>query len=96
MSIIGDFVSGRSNKLARDLLAASVVVSGCFVLAGMYLDATTRAFRGLNQQMPDRVAAQAKQQAPKTESYTITRSVLDDAPNATGSIGQSKNAKDKK
>jgi hypothetical protein len=96
MSIIGDFVSGRSNKLARDLLAACVVVSGCFVMAGMYLDASTRAFRGMNQQIPGRVAAQAQQQNGKTETYQITRSVLDDPSATTGSINPSNAGKNKK
>jgi hypothetical protein len=82
MGFIGDFLAGRTHKLARDFLFTGfVILTLCFgavsILSSMMQDMRMAS----RQPLPSRVA----QNAPATTT-TIVRSVLDDNP-TTASIG---------
>jgi hypothetical protein len=82
MSAIIDFVSGRSNKLLRDILAASAVTVLACVGAVTIVQTATDRMLVARQPLPPRLEAnRLPSNGPIT---TVTRSVLDD-PVITGS-----------
>ena len=82
MSAILDFVSGRSNKLLRDILAASAVTALACVGAVTIVQTATDRMLVARQPLPPRLEAN---RAPANGPITsVTRSVLDD-PVITGS-----------
>jgi hypothetical protein len=82
VSFLSDFLAGRTNKLARDFLGASVVIIGLCVGAVSVLQSLLDTLRTEGRQaMPSRIA----QNGP-VQTQTIVRSVLDDNV-TTASIG---------
>jgi putative intracellular protease/amidase len=82
MGLIGDFIAGRTHKLARDFLFTGfVIIALCFgaitLLSGMLQDMRVAG----RQPLPPRVAANGP-----VQTQTIVRSVLDDNV-TTASIG---------
>ncbi|MCA3585680.1 MAG: hypothetical protein IOC90_07350 [Methylocystis sp.] len=80
-----EFLTGRKNKLLRDMLAASVVVALICVAAVTSINAAVTTFTASRQPMPPRIAY-GQGGAGYGPVTTIMRSVLDDAT-LTGSIG---------
>jgi len=80
---IADFLAGRSNKLLRDMLAASAAVALCCVGTATMIRAAAENFRAARQPMPARL--EANRPPSSGAVVTVTRSVLDD-PIVTGSI----------
>jgi hypothetical protein len=84
MGIIGDFLSGKTHKLARDFLLTGAVITGvCFMAVGVINTMVENMKVAQRQALPQRIAT--GQPRPAGEITTITRSVLDDNI-ATGSI----------
>jgi uncharacterized membrane protein YfcA len=82
MGFIGDFIGGRTNKLARDFLLSGLAIVALCVGAVTLLTRTLEDFRVANRQpLPPRVAG-----AGPTVTHEIVRSILDDNP-TTASIG---------
>ncbi len=82
MSAILDFVSGRSNKLLRDILAASFVTVLACVGAVTVVQTATDRLMVARQPLPPRL--EANRTPNNAPIVTVTRSVLDD-PIITGS-----------
>ncbi len=82
MGFILDFVSGRSNKLLRDILAASAVTLLACVGAVSLVQSATDRILVARQPLPPRLEANRTPSAGPI--VTVTRSVLDD-PIITGS-----------
>ncbi len=85
MGSIVDFLAGRSNKLLRDMLIASTIVTGMCLVALVSINQVVESIKTARQPLPSRVQA-AQNNASNGQITTITRSVLDD-PLLTGSIG---------
>ncbi|MGL4634701.1 MAG: hypothetical protein ACRCWF_01865 [Beijerinckiaceae bacterium] len=84
MSFIGDFLSGKTHKLARDFLFSGAVIAiMCFVAVRYINEMVENVKLAQKQTLPQRVAA--AQPRPDNEIRTITRSVLDDNV-VTGSV----------
>jgi hypothetical protein len=82
MSFIGDFIAGRTHKLARDFLFTGfVILTMCFGAVSLLSSAMQEMRMASRQPLPPRVA----QGGPVTTT-TVVRSVLDDNP-TTASIG---------
>jgi hypothetical protein len=75
---------GRSNKLLRDMLAASSMIAVFCVMAATYISATVETIKASRQPMPARVQTAATP-APSNQITSVTRSVLDDQI-VTGSV----------
>jgi hypothetical protein len=84
MDAIIDFISGRSNKLARDMLIASFFVVGLCLVALLSINKAVETIRVARQPLPSKIQTAQNQQSAG-QITTITRSVLDD-PVLTGSI----------
>jgi hypothetical protein len=85
MQSITDFIAGRSNKLLRDMLVASGLITAMCLVAVVSINQVVESIKSARQPLPSRI--QAVQNAPQNgQITTITRSVLDD-PVVTGSIG---------
>jgi Flp pilus assembly protein protease CpaA len=84
MTGIVDFITGRSNKLLRDILIASFFVAGLCMVALLSINKAVETIRVARQPLPSRIQSTQSQQATG-QITTITRSVLDD-PVLTGSI----------
>ena len=84
MTAIVDFLAGRTNKLLRDLLAASLLVAvGCVGAVG-FIRSAADSYRVALQPLPPRL--EAGRATGEGRITTVTRSVLDD-PVFTGSTG---------
>ncbi len=82
MGFFGEFFAGRTHKLARDFLFASVAILGLCLGAILMLTYALEEMRVANRQnLPARVA-----NSGVTQTQTIVRSVLDDNL-TTASIG---------
>lgn len=82
MSFLSDFLSGRSNKLARDFLGAGIaIILMCFGAVSLLNSALDTMRTAGRQQLPARLA----QNGP-VQTQTVVRSVLDDNV-TTASIG---------
>ncbi len=85
MGGITDFIAGRSNKLLRDMLIASGLITAMCLVAVVSIGHVVESIKVARQPLPPRL--QTVQNAPQNgQIITITRSVLDD-PVLTGSIG---------
>ncbi len=83
MGFIGDFLAGRTFKLARDFLFAGVaIVVLCFGALTAFTSLIEQSRVASRQSLPPRIANQG---APVV-TQEIVRSVLDDNP-TTASIG---------
>jgi putative intracellular protease/amidase len=82
MGIFGDFIAGRTHKLARDFLVSGfVIVALCFGAVTL-LTRTLEEIRATGRQsLPPRVAGNGP-----SMTYETVRSILDDNP-TTASIG---------
>ena len=86
MGAFVDFLTGRSNKLLRDILTASAVTVFACVGAVTIVQTATEHLRVGRQPMPPRLEAnRLPTNGGSTSVTTITRSVLDE-PVMTGSI----------
>jgi hypothetical protein len=84
MNPLVDFLAGRTNKLLRDLLGASLLVAlGCVGAVG-FIRSAADSYRMALQPMPPRL--EAGRASGEGRITTVTRSVLDD-PVFTGSTG---------
>ena len=82
MGFIGDFLAGRTYKLARDFLFSGLIIIALSMGAMVVLSRLIEDMRVANRQsLPPRVAA-----AASGSTQTIVRSVLDDNV-TTASIG---------
>jgi hypothetical protein len=84
MGGIFDFITGRSNKLLRDMLIASFFVAGLCMVALLSINKAVETILVARQPLPSKVQAAQNQQS-NGQITTVTRSVLDD-PILTGSI----------
>jgi hypothetical protein len=84
MDGIVDFITGRSNKLLRDMLIASFFMIGLCLVALLSINKAVETIRVARQPLPSRVQTVQNQQSTG-QITTITRSVLDD-PILTGSV----------
>jgi hypothetical protein len=84
MDGITDFITGRSNKLLRDMLIASFFVVGLCLVALLSINKAVETIRVARQPLPSKIQTVQNQQS-SGQITTITRSVLDD-PILTGSI----------
>jgi hypothetical protein len=84
MDGIIDFITGRSNKLLRDMLIASFFVVGLCLVALLSINKAVETIRVARQPLPTKTQI-AQNQLSNGQITTITRSVLDD-PILTGSI----------
>jgi hypothetical protein len=84
MDRIFDFITGRSNKLLRDVIIASLFVFGLCLVALLSINKAVETIRVARQALPSKIQAAQSQQSTG-QITTITRSVLDD-PVLTGSI----------
>jgi Flp pilus assembly protein protease CpaA len=82
-AIIG-FITGRSNKLLRDILITSFFVVGLCMVALLSINKAVETILVARQPLPSKVQTAQNQQS-SGQITTITRSVLDD-PILTGSI----------
>lgn len=83
MTAIVDFLSGRSNKLLRDILGSSIVVALLSVAAVSYIRAAVDVLRVARQPLPSKIE---NAQSGRGSVITVTRSVLDE-PLYTGTVG---------
>jgi hypothetical protein len=82
MGFLGDFIAGRTHKLARDFLVSGFVIIGLCFGAVSLLTRTIEEMRvSSRQSVPPRIAANGP-----VMTYETVRSVLDDNP-TTASIG---------
>jgi hypothetical protein len=82
MGFLGDFVAGRTHKLARDFLLASItIIALCFGAVTLLTSALEEMRVASRQPLPQRVGS-----GGPTQTQTIVRSVLDDNV-TTASIG---------
>jgi hypothetical protein len=82
MSFIGDFIAGRTHKLARDFLLSSLVIVTMSVGAVTLLTRTLDEMRVSSRQpLPQRAATNGT-----IVTHEVVRSILDDNP-TTASIG---------
>jgi hypothetical protein len=82
MSFIGDFIAGRTHRLARDFLLSSIVIVTMSVGAVTLLTRTLDDMRLASRQpLPQRVATNGP-----VMTHEVVRSILDDNP-TTASIG---------
>jgi hypothetical protein len=85
MQTITDFITGRSNKLLRDMLVAAGLITAMCLVAVVSINQVVESIKSNRQPLPSRIQS-TQNPAQIGPITTITRSVLDD-PVITGSIG---------
>ncbi len=85
MGAITDFIMGRSNKLLRDMLIASGLITTTCLVAVISIGHIVESIKVARQPLPPRLQT-VQNPSQNGQIVTITRSVLDD-PVLTGSIG---------
>jgi putative intracellular protease/amidase len=82
MGFIGDFIAGRTHRLARDfLVTGAVILTLCFGAVSLLSSALQEMRIASRQALPAQVT-----QNGTVQTLTVVRSVLDDNP-TTSSIG---------
>ncbi|MGL4241134.1 MAG: hypothetical protein ACRCTI_08490, partial [Beijerinckiaceae bacterium] len=82
MGFLGDFIAGRTHKLARDFLVSGlVIVALCFGAVSLLTRGLEEMRVANRQPLPPRVA-----QGGAVTTHEVVRSILDDNP-TTASIG---------